>query len=227
MKSCLAIFSAYMLIFLVSCQREADIIPIDHPLANRIDFQDPVVGQKNQYLTYWGKCGELQPTGDTLVLRINGIAGDSLFMQEGYTSGSPSYSLFPLQIGAKWSKDVIEIAADVRVQSALFYFYGSDFLQLKQEHDRKMIQQNCLVQDNNDVFTGDAIGRVPQFEIEEHQYLQKKIVSCVPVILDLDGYLLYDQHHLYASLTSSLTSCCGQPDPDEPMVFAYALITEQ
>lgn len=226
MKSGIAIFSAFILFFLVSCQREADIIPIDQPLANRIDFQNPVVGQKNQYLTYWGKCGELQPTGDTLVLRINAIAGDSLYMQEGYTTGSPSYSLLPLQISAKWSKDVLEIAADVRVQSALFYFYGSDFLQLRQEHDKKLIQQNCLLQDDTALFAGDAIGRVTQFRIEDHRYFQKKVVSCVPVILDLDGYLLYDQHHLYASLTSSLTSCCGQPEPDEPMVFAYALITE-
>ena len=216
-----------MVLLLVSCEREPDIIPIDQPLANRIDFQNPVVGQKNCYVSYWGECGALQATGDTLVLRVKSVVGDSLYMEEGYSFGSPSYSPIPQQIAAKWSSDVLEIAADVRVQSALFYFYGSDFLQLKQEHDRKMIQQNCLVQDRNELFIGDAIGRVHQFRIEDYQYFQKKVVSCVPVILDLDGYLLYDQHHLYASLTSSLTSCCGQPDPTTPMVFAFALITDE
>ncbi len=226
MKSCATYLLAVVVLTLWACDREDPIVIVDPPLENRVDFQNPVVGQENRYLSYRGECGQLESTGDTLFLRVVGLDGDSLVFQEEYTIGSPSYYPDAISYGAKWNANQLEIAADIRVQSALFYFYGSDVLRLKQDHDRKMTQQQCLVRDGGDSFTGDAIGRVPKFDVGVEEYRQKKIVSCVPVILELDGYLLYDEHHLFSSFTSSLTSCCGQPVPDEPVVQAFALIQD-
>ncbi len=206
------------------CEKEISR-PDDNYDPTLIDFQNPTVGQTNYYLGYTGQCGNVTLTGDTLVLRIAEIKSDSLFFEEDFTPGSNSARLEPLKFGAKWSKDMLEMAPETRQSSSLLYFYGSDSLRLTQSPVKTLKQENCLVWDGSLTFTGDYIGKVDQFKVGVSTFKDKKIVSCVPVIFGLDGYLVYDRHNLYTSFTSSLSTCCGAPPPTNPNVQAFALLT--
>ena len=201
----------------LSCNKDPQVSP--NP--TQINFQAPVVGQENYYLGYSGICGELQPTGDTLILRIAEFNGNDLTFEEIFTKGSPSYYQQAYVYPAKWNADMIEIHADFRQNSALFFFYGSDFLKLTQSSSKSMTQDNCIVWDGQSDFTGDDIGNVEAFQVGDQGYYHKKIVSCVPTILDLDAYLLYDKNTIYSSFTSSVG---GWEPLEDPFVNAYALI---
>jgi hypothetical protein len=200
-----------------SCDKDPQVAP--NP--QQINFQAPAVGQENYYLRYSGLCGELIPTGDTLILKITGFDGDDLFLEEIFTKGSPSYYQQGYAYQAKWNADMIEIHADFRQNSQLFFFYGSDFLKLTQPSSKSMSQNNCIVWDGQSDFRGDDIGNVEAFQVGDQGYYHKKIVSCVPTILDLDAYLLYDQNTIYSSFTSSTG---GWEPLEDPYVNAYALI---
>lgn len=172
-------------------------------------------------MRFSGQCGELEPTGDTLILRIKNFDGTNLEFEEILTEGSPEYYPQSFVYPAKWSVDTVEIHPDFRQISSIFFFYGSDFLQLKQLASKSMTQNNCIVWDGQSTFTGDAIGNVETFKVSNLAYNKKKIVSCVPTILDLDAYLLYDKYNIY----SSFTSFEGGWEPlEDPFVNAYALI---
>lgn len=200
-----------------SCDKDPQVAPNPH----QINFQAPVVGQENYYLRYSGLCGELIPTGDTLILRISEFNGTDLTLEEIFTKGSPSYYQQAYVYPAKWSADMIEIHADFRQNSAIFFFYGSDFLKLTQSSSKPMTQNNCVVWDGQSDFTGDDIGTVEAFQVGAQGYYDKKIVSCVPTILDLDAYLLYDKNNIFSSFTSSIG---GWEPLEDPYVSAYALI---
>src|SRR5687768_11578415 len=67
-------FASASAFFLTACDKDP-ISPVD-PL--RIDLQAPVIGQENHYLKYSGICGQLLPTGDTLVLRVKDFNGTDI-----------------------------------------------------------------------------------------------------------------------------------------------------
>ena len=194
------------------------------PDPTQINFQTPAAGQENYYLRHEGICGQLVPTNYTLVLRVRSFEGDILEFEEVFTEGSPSY--YPgitYVYQAKWSPDNIEINPFYRQNSQLFFFYGSDSLRLTQDPAINLQQNNCVVWDGLTDFTGDFIGAVNNFRVAGLEYQNKKIVSCVPTILNMDAYLVYDSRNLYSSFTSSL----GGSEPIEhPYVIAYALINK-
>jgi len=204
------------LLILTSCDKDEAT-----PGANQINLQSPAVNQENFYLQYQGTCADLQPTGDTLILRIKSFDGTNLELEEILTEGSPNYypqsNIYP----AKWSSDILDIKPEFRQSSALFFFYGSDSLKLNMAPSVQLAQNSCLVWKGQEVFTGDYLGVIPTFRVGEQNYKQKKVVSCVPSILDLDGYLLYDNRNLYSSFTSAAQDWPPSPDP---IVRAYALV---
>ena len=212
----LALASAFAFI-ITACDKDP-ISPAD-PL--RIDLQAPVVGQENHYLRYSGACGQLEPTGDTLILKIKSFNGIDMELEESFTPGSPNFTTQPYTYPAKWNAEVLEIAPEYRWTSALFFFYGSDSLRLKQNPTVNLLQNNCIVWDGQTDFVGDYIGTIPLFKVGSHEYAQKKIVSCVPTIVDLDAYLVYDKNNIYSSFTSSEG---GWFPTEDPMTFAYALM---
>ena len=209
------------LIFLSSCDKDPIIFV---PGENQINFQSPGFGQENYYVRYSGTCGNLDPTGDTLILRIKSFDGINMLLEETFTEASPAYHPLPFVYPAVWNNDLLEIEADVRASSSLFYFFGSDSLKLTMAHTSSLHQDNCLVWNDNEEFIGDYIGRIPEFRIDDHAYNDKKVVSCVPEILNLDGYLLYDANNLYASFTSLEGG--WEPIP-EASIEAYALINPE
>ncbi len=220
-SSQLSAFMAFSLLlslsFLTSCEKDNTF----KPGANVVNLQSPAVNQENFYLRYSGECGTLTPTGDTLIFRIKEVDGSNLEIEEIFTPGSPSYSPNGYVYPATWSTEFLDIDADFRVNSQLFFFYGSDSLKLKMDPSLHLTQNNCIVWNGQDGFEGDAIATVPNFRVADINYGPTKIVSCVPVILDLDAYLVYDKHNLYSSFTSTEG---GWFPTTNPVVNAYALI---
>ena len=214
------VFAFASAFFFTSCDKD----PISSVDPLRIDLQAPVTGQENHYLGYAGTCGQIEPTGDTLILKIKEFDGTNLQLEESFTPGSPNFTLQSYTYPAKWNADVLEIAPEYRQTSSLFFFYGSDSLRLKQASSVNLLQNNCIVWDGQTDFAGDFIGTVPLFKVGLHEYAQKKIVSCVPTIVNLDAYLVYDKNNIYSSFTSTEG---GWFPTEDPMTFAYALIDTQ
>jgi len=206
---------ACLVLSLTSCDKD----PAFTPNPDHINFQAPVIGQKNYYARYYGECGELIPSGDTLIWKVIDFNGEELVLEETYkiASGIPHSHVFT----AKWSADMIEINADDRQQSLMLNFYGSDFLKLTAPASKQMLQSNCLVLNGSQGFRGDAIGVVPAFRVSDHGYTNKKIVSCVPTIVELDAYLVYDSHNIYSSYSMTKWEFW---DSSSQNINAFALI---
>ena len=188
---------------------------------NQINFQSPVTGQQNYYLRYNGDCGDLQPTGDTLILRVKDFNGEVLLFEESFAKGSANYVQYQYEFPSKWNPDMIEIKTEDRQGSLLFNFYGSDFLKLTQPPVQKMDQSGCLLFDGIVSFRGDKIGYVSLFQVGNQKYVRKKVVSCVPTFIDLDAYLVYDNRNLYSSFSMSKWEFWDNVSQN---VNAYALI---
>lgn len=210
-------FAFTSIILFTSCDKD----PIDTFGPNQINFQDPKAGQENFYTYHSGTCGELEPTGDTLIVRIKSFDGDNLEMEEIYTEGSPAYSPTPYVYPARWTKDFLDIKPEFRQGSSLFFFYGADSIKLNMAPTISLLQNSCQVLFNQEVFRGDYIGLIPRFTIGDLEYRQKKVVSCVPGIMNLDGYLIFDNRNLYSSFTSFITDWPPQPGA---MIRVFTLV---
>ena len=206
---------AWLVLSLIACDKDPGFTP--NP--DQINFQAPVAGQENYYVHYFGQCGELIPSGDTLIWKVIDFNGEDLVLEETFkiASGFPHSHVFT----AKWSADMIEINAEDRQQSLMLNFYGSDFLKLTAPASKQMLQSNCLVWNGSLGFRGDAIGVVPAFRVSDHGYTNKKVVSCVPTIVELDAYLVYDSHNIYSSYSMTKWEFWDNTNQN---ISAYALI---
>ena len=200
----LALLAPY-LIFTMSCDVEADDPTFFNDPNNQIELSNPQVGQTSYYVRYTSDCADLnghfQLTGDTLKMEIVENDGQ-LYWQESFTKGSPLYATddgiphpFILEVAGE------NLIMPGRSPSSLFYFYGNDTLRLNPEQQEPMVQEGCLVNYNGNTFTGVEIGMLEAFQVGPLAEQQKIVVSCVPIILQLDGYLIYDQKSLRMSHT--------------------------
>ncbi|NJN78915.1 MAG: hypothetical protein HC803_11810 [Saprospiraceae bacterium] len=64
-----------------------------------------------------------------------------------------------------------------------------------------MVQNNCRIDFNGSTFIGNEIGLVDKFTIGGFEQTEKTVVSCVPMMIDLDAYLIYNNEQLYMSHT--------------------------
>jgi len=78
---------------------------------------------------------------------------------------------------------------------------GTPFVYSALRKEGMLLYQDCVFYDDGEKFTGDYITSLPFFELDDKTFTDQKVASCVPVVLDLDGYLLYDEHGLSASIT--------------------------
>ncbi|MEM9023844.1 MAG: hypothetical protein AAGB22_08875 [Bacteroidota bacterium] len=181
---------------------------------NPVDLSSLRSGQASYYVQYTSNCASLEQdfrfTGDTVVLEVF-ERGGSTWLRERYTCNS----LTPSMWGAPITEELLRIhetqitaredyvLVHNRPGSVLFYFYDNDTIWLNPQHDIQLEQTGCKLRTGNTIFIGNDIGQVDQFQVGPLAINNKTAVSCVPVILNLDGYLIYNTKHLYMSHTSS------------------------
>jgi len=175
--------------------------------ADRVNFQEPKVGQFNTFSVFGFECGEAVPAaGSELTLTITAVSETEIAFAET-NSGRPDYAY---TYTADRVPGNLLISAEERAQSSLFYFYGSDSIRLQAESVADLTYEDCVFYDGSEVFKGDYVASIPSFEFEASTYENLKMVSCVPIILDLDGYLLYDARSLMGSITTSSSEFGGE-----------------
>ena len=198
---------AFGFLFLYGCSSDNDVqLPkITNP--NPIDLSDLQVGQKSYYRRYQMECESpslFRYTGDTLTVEVVEEEGEK-FLWEYFTPHSPLATetteiiRYPIieEAGQK-------IRIPERFNSALFFFYGNDTITLVPEQKVDLQQISCRLMLGNNNFIGNEFGQVDNFQVGSIQIQNKTAVSCVPIVFDLDAYLMYDQNQLY--LSQSLTT---------------------
>lgn len=193
---------AVSVITLAACEKEIN----DQLKEGALNLSELEKGQISKYVGFQSKCGEadkFEYTGDTLIMEVKEVNGD-LFLAEYLSpfSKNKSYDIISLT-AVRQLNNGIELTN--RINSKFFNFYGSDTLKLDDAMAVSMKQKNCIVEFDNETFRGDQMGKISSFNIGDIQVKNKIIVSCVPII-EVDGYLLYDQNQLflnYALYTST------------------------
>lgn len=182
-----------------------DAIPDKITNHNSISFSNPVGGQKAYFQSYTTTCGNLnldfELTGDTLAVELIQQNGD-YYLEERFTQGSPLYQLGntdPVAHKIIFRDDYVLIPE--RTGSTLFFFYGNDTIQIKPAQREAMTQSACRIDFRGQTFVGNEIGNINSFQIGPLSESNKTVVSCVPTILDLDAYLIYDENQLVMSHT--------------------------
>ena len=169
---------------------------------NRIDFSDPQEGQISYYKRYMKQCDyeSFGYTKDTLIVRVL-KQGEDFYFEENLTEGSPmkSAGFFEQPFTYKVQSLGDDLLVPQREGTQLFYFYGNDTIRLNPQHDVDLVQNECYVLQEGDNFIGDDIGFIENFKIGEVEENKKTMVSCVPMVLEVEAYLVYDQRQLYIS----------------------------
>ena len=187
---------------IISCSQEEEIIR-QVPDGN-VDLSHLADGQQSMYLRYSTTCSTLSAdfkfTGDTLILETI-LTDEGFKLKESLTAGSPSYtgtsSMFSIL------KENDDVLIPDRSSSALFFFYGNDTIHLNPAGKVSLRQSNCKLMLSGQTFVGDEIGQIESFTIGPVKQIDKTAVSCIPLIFQLDAYLIYDEKHLYMSHTVS------------------------
>lgn len=170
-----------------------------------IDFRDLEDGQYSYFIRYESTCdnlnGDFVLTGDTLRVEVIEENNDFKF-KESFTENSPMY------INGQTEPTIHEvipydnfILIPERFNSALFFFYGNDTIHTRNFERENMVQNNCRVDFNGSTFIGNEIGLIDKFEIGDFEYKNKTVVSCLPMMIELDAYLIYDNKELVMSHT--------------------------
>ncbi|MEL6559640.1 MAG: hypothetical protein AAFQ94_15720 [Bacteroidota bacterium] len=210
-------FTVLLLIpVLFSCsdnEPTANIFPI--AAENSVNLSNPQVGQKSTYVRYTTNCANFENdvlfTGDTITLSVElGSAG--LMFKETFSPNSPMLinSQLPQEISYRYQlKDGYSLIQE-RISSQLFFFYGNDTLFLDRQDKTFLQQENCrFFLDPNQVFIGEEIGHFDDFKVGQITVTDKDAVSCIPMILNMEGYLIYDKQHLSMSHTMALDEITG------------------
>ncbi|MBC6992589.1 hypothetical protein QWY85_06655 [Neolewinella lacunae] len=195
----------FALLGFVACEKE-NLQPEPALNPERVNFQAPEVGQFNTFEMFSYACGEALPEApSTLTLTITGVTETEIEFTESYSSRTDS-----LVFTADRKPGNLLISPEERASSSLFFFYGSDSLRFMAPPVASLQYRDCVFYNGDEKFTGDYVARVPSFTFGDTNFRNLKSVSCVPVILDLDGYLLYDEHSLKASISTSTSEFGGE-----------------
>ncbi|MTB52514.1 hypothetical protein [Lewinella sp. W8] len=177
------------------------------PTEGLINFQDPEVGQVNAYQTISYSCGEALPNDrPELRLTVTGVSDTEIEFTETFGNADP------VVFTAERRPGNLLISAEDRRATELFFFYGSDSIRLDAPPTATLSQKDCVFFDGAEKFTGDYVAMVPAYSIGDLTFQDLKTVSCVPTILDLDGYLLYNEFTLKASISATSSEFGGQVD---------------
>ncbi|MDX1908161.1 MAG: hypothetical protein SF053_14085 [Bacteroidia bacterium] len=186
-----------LVLLLSGCARE--FVP---PTVNDVSLAAPAAGQRSWFLRYETPCDQYKAdivfTGDTLVLEIVG-EGDQLKALEYLTPGSPQYTTFPDTVQYPFSSTGDAVMIPYRSSSRLFFFYDNDTLPLTRIPTVTLKQQDCMLTTGGQNFTGLETGLCETFEVGGSRLTDKRVVSCVPLLLTPDAYLIFDDKRLYIS----------------------------
>ncbi|MEM6395865.1 MAG: hypothetical protein AAF741_05925 [Bacteroidota bacterium] len=211
MKSIFFGFTLFALC-IMSCGKEDAPTPEEPVLApERINFQSPEVGQFNEYELFMFTCGEpLFDVEGEVRWEVTAVTETEVEIRE--TSGDLDVTTFTAdRMEAGWS-----ITAEERVESNMLFFYGDDLIRVNAPTTAEVRQQDCVFFDGNEKFTGEYVARAAQYVVEDVELRDMKVVSCVPTILDLDGYLIYNRNTLYASFSANNFG-------EDPVIRTYVL----
>ena len=197
-----------VLLVFTACEKESITTPDDRdPVLNpdRVNFQNPKVGQFNTFEVFSYECGQAnQNEVWELNLTITAADENTIEFTESNENGTD------VVFEAQRKGDYLVISPEDRQATRLLFFYGSDSLRLKESPVMELNYRDCVFFNGNEKFTGDVVATMPVFSLEGKTFNNQKVVSCVPVILDLDGYLFYDQYGLTASITTSTSGFGGE-----------------
>ncbi len=179
-----------ILLIITGCNSDS-VEPILQDAMAGINFEKLQAGESFYYAGYQASCGStFEFTGDTLQIEVI-ESNDSIYLKETFTAGSPSF-------GESFQHQIIPgseyLLIPERFNSRLFNFYGNDSLFLKKQPNATLAQNGCKLYIGKELFTGEQIGKIENYKIGPIQISNKKGVSCVPVFLQMDGYLIYDQY---------------------------------
>jgi hypothetical protein len=193
-------------LFAISCNSEDnDSGPATQPTSkNTIELNNLRDGQLNRYLRYTSDCSDPEDsfayTGDTLIVEIRSTM-EGLVFHEEFTEGSTNFGGLEPSETRVISHDGFILIPE-RQFSQLFFFYGNDTIFLTKPEDLNLNQGTCFIEyENGEPFIGEEIGFLPTFDYQDIRYQNNRIVSCVPFVLDLDAYLIYDERQLKMSHT--------------------------
>ena len=155
-----------------------------------LNLRTVVGGNHATYVLYQSGCqGGFTYTGDTLMVSIIG-RNDSTFIQETYTLGSLREGTVEHLINQK--EDYVLIPE--RFNSEMLFFYGNDTIFLDRTPEVELRQIGCKLYHDNEEFVGDFIGSLDRFQFGDFSIENRKGVSCIPTIFDLDAYIIYGDH---------------------------------
>jgi hypothetical protein len=202
MKTFIAL-CAISLIF-ASCESDDDQAPpSDLNPKNELRLNDLKVGQSNRFLAFKDFCFPtdfFEYTGDTLLVEVVSM-GSGIGIRESFTPGSTNHSESQPVTYAVVKRDGYLLLPE-RQTSQLFYFFGNDTLPVAKSHSVSLQQGECYIEyQNNEPFIGEEVGLISPFELGDRQYFDKRVVSCVPPFMNMDGYLVYDSKQLFVSMT--------------------------
>lgn len=206
------IFALPTLILCLTACGEDDEPRLPYPIDPQyINFQAPEVGQYNEYESKFFTCGEANAE-TTALIKWEVIAVTESEVQIRETSDGQEITVFTAdRLEEGWS-----ISAEERVRSNMLFFYGDDLIRINAPTTAEVQQQDCVFFDGQEKFTGEYVAKAEEFIVGDFGLRDMKVVSCVPTILDLDGYLLYNEYTLWASFSANSLS-------EEPVVQAFFL----
>jgi len=182
------------LMLLTACRKNDD-----PEISTQVNFSNLKVGQKSLYRAYRADCNDMNGTfewaGSTLVLEVKG-SGSDLVLRESFIKSPDVIPPPPVEYPVSNIDEGVLLPE--RSASQLFYFYANDTLRLNPSHDITLQQDECFLTSESGVFVGNDIGYVPSFEVGDVKVAEKTAVSCEPLI-ELDGYLIYDDENLQIS----------------------------
>ena len=183
----------FLLVFSIlfaACEDEATTPIIEINPYSGIDLENIEVGNEARYALYQSGCNQgFAFTGDTLVVRVE-ERNDSTFLHEFYTPGST--------LDGSVSHPIISregyVLIPQRAFSQFLFFYGNDTIFLDRKPTVKLEQVGCKLFHDSQEFVGDFIGSLTEFQFGNIMIKDRKGISCVPTILDIDAYILYESH---------------------------------
>jgi hypothetical protein len=218
----LLFFSLLTVLFSCTSKEEDPIIQVPN---NRVNLSALREGQQTTYVRYYTKCDSLEEvfkyTGDTLIVEVISL-NDQFYFTEMVTPSSALYLdgsfIEPVEYPVTLLENKLYIPE--RVNSALLFFYGSDYIYLNPQHDVNLVQEGCRLLQGGQPFIGNDIGSVYSFELMDIKIDNLTSVSCVPMF-DVDAYLMYDHNELHLSHVINTSSFLGW---SEDQIYGWKML---